>query len=90
MLKKELNNQMKKEAQLSRAQAELDAQRANSSSMPALSASEKLLPPKAKAGECYARIWVKPTYVTNSESILVSEASEKVTTTPARYETVTE
>ncbi len=50
----------------------------------------KLLPPKAKAGECYARVWVKPTYRTNSETILVSEASEKVTTSPAQYETVTE
>ncbi len=79
-----------REAQLSRAQAELDTQRANSSSMTAPSSIEQLLPPKAIAGECYARVWVKPTYVTNNATILVSEASEKVSTSPAEYETVTE
>ncbi len=80
-----------REAQLASAQAELDAQRSNTSAMSASTAgSGQLLPPKAKAGECYARVWVKPTYRTNSETILVSEASEKFATTPAQYETVTE
>ena len=89
-LEKRAQELNEREAQLSRAQANLDAQRANANSTPAPSNNEQLLPPKAKAGECYARVWVKPTYRTNSETILVSEASEKVTTIPAKYETVTE
>ncbi|MFK7794854.1 MAG: peptidoglycan-binding protein [Gammaproteobacteria bacterium] len=78
-----------REAQLARAQAELD-KATSMTAIPSTTGNDQLLPPKAKAGECYARVWVKPTYKTNSETILVSEASEKVTTTPAQYETVTE
>jgi len=82
-----------KEAHLTRAQAELDSQQSKSASMSMSSDNGQLLPPKAKAGECYARIWVKPTYRTNSETILVSEevlvkeASFYMEPVPAAYAT---
>lgn len=49
-----------------------------------------LLPPKAKAGECYVRIWKEPTYKTVTEQVLVSDEHEEITTTPAQYQTVNE
>lgn len=49
-----------------------------------------LLPPKAKPGECYARVWAAPEYRTASEEVLVSEAASRIEVLPARYETVEE
>ncbi|MEH6502301.1 MAG: peptidoglycan-binding domain-containing protein [Cycloclasticus sp.] len=49
-----------------------------------------LLPPNAKTGECYARVWVPEKFKTVSEQKLASEASEKVEVIPARYEWATE
>ncbi|WP_415888188.1 peptidoglycan-binding domain-containing protein [Neptuniibacter sp. SY11_33] len=51
---------------------------------------DELLPPNAKAGECYARVWVEPTYQNYTEQMLVKEESEKVDIIPARFEKVTE
>ena len=83
------NNELnQREAQLAKAKAELEQQR--SSGVASGSISDELLPPEAKAGECYARVWVEPTYRTHEESILVSEAGEVVTPVAARYETITE
>lgn len=83
------NNELnQREAQLANARAELEQQR--SSVAATGSVSDELLPPGAKAGECYARVWVEPTYRTNEESILVREAGEIVTPISARYETATE
>jgi len=53
-------------------------------------AKSDLLPPDAKAGECYARVWVEPQFKTVSQTVLSKEASEKVTVVPAKYETVSE
>mgnify|MGYP001813554604 CR=1 FL=1 len=50
--------------------------------------SGSLLPPSAKAGECYARAFVPPQYKPVSKTVLKHEASERVETTPARYELV--
>lgn len=47
---------------------------------------DDLFPPNAKAGECYARVFIPPTYRTETERVLVKEASESVETLPARYE----
>lgn len=77
---------MQMEAQLMREKA---AMAEKSSSMPA-SVGDELLPPGAKAGECYARVWVEPTYRTKEATVLVQEAGEIVTPVPARYETVKE
>ena len=49
-----------------------------------------LLPPKAKPGECYARVFVPPTYRTVTEQRLKRGASEKVEVIPAKYEWVEE
>jgi len=45
-----------------------------------------LLPPSAKAGECYARVWVPATYRNYTKDLLAKEASERVEIIPARYE----
>lgn len=47
--------------------------------------ADELFPPNAKAGECYARVFVPATYSTSSERIVVKPASERVTVTPAEY-----
>jgi len=44
-----------------------------------------LLPPSAKSGECYARVWVGPQYRSISDRYIASEASESVSITPAVY-----
>jgi len=49
-----------------------------------------LLPPNAKPGECYARVWVSPVYETETKDTLRKEAAEKVEIIPAQYETVEE
>ncbi|WOT04375.1 peptidoglycan-binding domain-containing protein [Shewanella youngdeokensis] len=52
--------------------------------------SGELLPPNASAGECYARVWVEPTYEQYTETVLAKEASQRIEVTPAQYETRTE
>ncbi|MEZ5650408.1 MAG: peptidoglycan-binding domain-containing protein [Burkholderiaceae bacterium] len=49
-----------------------------------------LLPPDAKPGECYARIYIEPTYRMVSEKLIVREATSRIDTVPARFEKVTE
>ena len=49
-----------------------------------------LFPPNAKAGECYARLFVPPTYSTNTEQVLKREASSRIEIVPAQYEFVQE
>jgi regulator of extracellular matrix RemA (YlzA/DUF370 family) len=50
-------------------------------------AGEADLPPKAKPGECYARVLVAAEYKTVSKRVLKQEASEKIEIVPAKYET---
>ncbi len=45
-----------------------------------------LIPPNAKAGECYAKVVIPAKYETVEEKVLVKEASEKITIVPAKYE----
>ncbi|VAW46092.1 hypothetical protein MNBD_GAMMA03-2090 [hydrothermal vent metagenome] len=45
-----------------------------------------LLPPNAKKGECFARVWESPTYKTISEEVLIKEANEKIAIIPAQYQ----
>lgn len=51
-----------------------------------LMAGSDLLPPNAKQGECYARVWEPATYKTITETVLLKEASEEVDVIPAVYE----
>jgi outer membrane murein-binding lipoprotein Lpp len=54
------------------------------------SMDQTLLPPKAQSGQCFARVFVPPTYETVTQKMLKHEASEKIEIIPAKYETVTE
>jgi hypothetical protein len=49
-----------------------------------------VLPANAKPGECYAKVWVPPTFRTVTERIKVRDASETVEVIPAKYEWVEE
>jgi hypothetical protein len=53
-------------------------------------ADDPTLPPNAKPGECYARVFVPPVYETVEERVMVQEASQKVEVLPAEYEWVEE
>jgi len=93
---------VEKSEQLNRREMELEAREAElrnrsasqgSSGAPAFSASaadSELLPPNAQTGQCYARVWVEPTYKMRDQQLVVSEASERVDIVPARYKTVEE
>lgn len=73
------------ESSLSDAKTALDAK----PEMPAMAASDgdaPLLPPAAKPGECYARVFVPPTYVTKTEQVIKTAASSRVETAPAQFE----
>ena len=53
------------------------------------SCEAQLLPP-AKPGECYARVFVAPTYRTVTEKVLVKGPGEKIKVIPAKYKWVEE
>jgi hypothetical protein len=44
------------------------------------------LPPNAKPGECYARVYISPKYKTVSKQVLVQPATEEIKILPAKYE----
>ena len=46
--------------------------------------------PNAKPGECYAQVLIPAKYRTESSTLVVKEASERVKIIPAKYETVEE
>ena len=46
------------------------------------------LPPGAAPGECFARIYVPPTFATVTEQVLKQDAFEELRTVPAQYEAV--
>jgi len=48
------------------------------------------LPANAKPGECYAKVFVPPTFKNVTERVLVRDASETIEIVPARYEWVEE
>lgn len=55
-----------------------------------VTASNTLLPPNPKPGECYARILTPAKYSTSTEKVLKKEAGTRIETIPAKFETVTE
>lgn len=69
---------------------ELDLAASRQTSTQGSSTQGDLLPPNAKSGECYARVWVPEKFKTVSEQMLATEASERVEVTPATYEWGTE
>ena len=48
------------------------------------------LPPNAQPGECYARVLIPERYETNTERVMVREASQRIETIPPVYTTVEE
>lgn len=58
--------------------------------VPETGADGMLLPPNAKPGECYARVFIPPTYRTVTETVLKRGASEQLEVVPAKYEWVKE
>lgn len=54
------------------------------------SAADALFPPNAIPGHCYARVLIPARFGETTETVLISEASERVEIMPARYETVEE
>jgi len=52
-------------------------------------AGSELLPPGAKPGECYTRVWMEPKYKNVSQRKLQAEASERIEVVPAKYQTGT-
>ncbi len=56
----------------------------------AAAGDQEWFPPNAKPGECYARVFVPPTYKTETARVLRREASERIETSPAKYEMVEE
>ncbi|MBN1844008.1 MAG: peptidoglycan-binding protein [Deltaproteobacteria bacterium] len=75
-----------------KARAALEAKEAaeKSRSAKALPSEAPLLPPLAKPGDCYARVFVPPTYKTFTEQVLKQGASERVEVIPAKHEWVEE
>ncbi len=51
---------------------------------------DTMLPPNAKAGECYARVLIPSTYRTVSKKVIKSKASKKIDVVPATYKTATD
>jgi virulence-associated protein VagC len=55
-----------------------------------VNAEVSLIPPNAKAGECYAKVVIPAKYKTVQERVLVQEASNKISVIPAKYEWIEE
>lgn len=52
--------------------------------------TDALLPPNAKPGQCFARIYVEPTYRMVEEPMVMREATSRIDTVPPMFEEVTE
>ncbi len=57
---------------------------------PVAMAGDGLLPPNARPGECYARVWIPPKFRTVTEKVLSKAEGEKLEIIPAKYEWTTE
>ncbi len=66
------------------------AAKAHSHHSKGLVSGNEMLPPNAEAGECFSRVLIPAQYESYSETVLKSEASEKLTIVPAKYQTVEE
>ena len=80
--KKELK--MSNEAAAAAEQRTRDTE-ASGSSMHASDSGSSLFPPNAKAGECWARTFIAPTYRTVTEQVLKRGESERLELIPAQY-----
>jgi len=78
-----------RQAALSTQEADLKAREAalanRASAQPVSAGGTELLPPNAKPGECYTRVWMPAEYKNVSTRKLVSEAGERIEVIPAKY-----
>lgn len=81
-----------REAELAAKERELASKQAGAGATNAVaySPSGALLPPDARAGECYARVFLPPKFASKTEKILAKPEGERLEIIPAKYETVTE
>ncbi|HHJ18786.1 MAG TPA: hypothetical protein ENJ84_02975, partial [Gammaproteobacteria bacterium] len=77
-------------AAASAASASSSASAASAAPAPVAYSGDALLPPNAKPGECYARIWEPPKFRTVTEKILKKGEGERLEVIPAKYEWTTE
>lgn len=92
-LRSEMNSRERDLARTQSTVSKLEMELQNSSaaaSSSSLSAAGGLLPPAAKAGECYAKALIPPQYKTETERVLRRQASTRVETVSAKYTTGTE
>lgn len=85
-----------REAALNSKAQQLTSRESDIATMPAPAAApvaysgDSLLPPNAKPGECYARIWQPPKFRTVTEKLLKKGEGERLEIIPASYEWTTE
>lgn len=65
--------------------ADLKRQLASTQTAPATDTKTDLLPPAAKPGECFARVFIEPVYKTEKVRVQKTTASESVKVIPAKY-----
>jgi hypothetical protein len=80
--KKELKLSNESAAALEQRAREAEASRTG---MKTSDSESSLFPPDAKAGECWARVFIAPTYRTVSEQVLKHGESERLELIPAQY-----
>lgn len=85
-LKQQQSNLEQREQRISELSAQLGGVNEVDGSGSRFSPQGSLLPPNAKSGECYARVWVEPEYRTINETYVAREASEELSIQPAVYD----
>lgn len=78
----ELKMQLDQNQQAATASVRTESQQA---SVSAAAMKTSLLPPQAKAGQCFARVYTPPTYKTETEKVLKTDGYDEVKITPAVY-----
>jgi len=78
----DLKMQLDQSQQASMALASTDSEQASQSGA---AMKTSLLPPKAKAGQCFARVYTPPAYETQTEKVLKSDGYDEVKIIPAVY-----
>ena len=76
-----------KERQLEKRERALEKREARASSDQPITVAgtDSLLPPNAKVGECYARVWVDASYENETLQVKVRDESEQIRSIPAEY-----
>ena len=82
-LKQKLDASQQSASSASMTTASIDSQQQKNSS--GATVGNDLLPPNAKAGQCFARVYTPPTYRTETETVMKAEAYDVVKIIPAVY-----